>query len=293
MLGAMDPLLEPFQAVFVQRAALAGALTATICALAGTWIVVRGLAFLGEALSHGVLPGIALASLGGLPALLGGAASAAVMAGGIQALRRSRRIGQDTAIGLLFVGMLALGVVIISHSEAFATDLTGILFGEILAVRDDDLRVLLAAAAVTIVGVALAHRPLLASAGDPLVARALGYRPGIWQAVLLGLLTLAITSGFHAVGTLLVVGLLLAPPATALLLVRRLPLAIVTAAALGTSAVLLGLLASWHAGTAAGASIVLIAVAQFALAWALSLRRRPHRRSPALSAPLARAESPA
>ena len=254
-------VLEPFSLDFVQRALVGGGLVAILCGVVGTWVVVRGMAFLGEALAHGMLPGVALATVLGVPVLVGGALSAVVMSLGVAALQRRGRLSYDTSIGLLFVAMLALGVVVISHSGSFATDATSILFGDVLAITSTDLGLL---AGATIVGVGLAaafHRPLLALALDPRLAAVLGLGPRSAQAVLVGLVTLAVVASYQAVGSLLVVGLLLAPAVAAGHWTTRLPPRMVLAAVIGVLAVAVGLLVSWHAATAAGASIAATAIA--------------------------------
>jgi zinc/manganese transport system permease protein len=254
-------VLEPFSLDFVQRALVGGGLVAILCGVVGTWVVVRGMAFLGEALAHGMLPGVALATVLGAPVLVGGALSAVVMSLGVAALQRRGRLSYDTSIGLLFIAMLALGVVVISHSGSFATDATSILFGDVLAITTADLGLL---AGATIVGVGLAaafHRPLLALALDPRLAAVLGLGPRSAQAVLVGLVTLAVVASYQAVGSLLVVGLLLAPAVAAGHWTTRLPTRMVLAAAIGVLAVAVGLLVSWHAATAAGASIAATAIA--------------------------------
>ncbi|MFC4564879.1 zinc ABC transporter permease AztB [Nocardiopsis mangrovi] len=260
----MEWLFDPFAVSFVRRALWGGVLVSLICALAGTWVVLRGMAFLGDAMSHGMLPGVALASILGGSLVAGAAVSAAVMALGVTALGRSARLSQDTGIGLLFVGMLSAGVIIVSHSRSFAVDLTGFLFGDVLAVRDRDLVYLAVALAVAVAVSALGHRSFVALAFDPRKAATLGLRPRLAHACLLGLVTLAIVASFHVVGTLLVFGLLIAPPAAAALWVRRIPLIMLGAALLGCAATALGLVVSWHAGTAAGATIAAVAVALFA-----------------------------
>ncbi len=135
-------LLDPFAVAFVQRALLTGILVAVICGVVGTWVVLRGMAFLGEAMAHGMLPGIALATMVGLPPVLGAAVSAGAMSLGIGVLQRRGRFSADTSIGLLFVSSLALGVLVISASGRFATDATAILFGDILAASLGDIRML-------------------------------------------------------------------------------------------------------------------------------------------------------
>ncbi|GAA2058947.1 zinc ABC transporter permease AztB [Streptomyces carpaticus] len=259
----MEWLLEPFAVSFVQRALWGGILVSLICALAGTWVVLRGMAFLGDAMAHGMLPGVALASLLGGPLLIGAAASAGAMALGVTALGRSTRISRDTGIGLLFVGMLSLGVIIVSRSQSFAVDLTGFLFGDVLAVRDGDLVFLAVALALAAAVALLGHRAFLALAFDPRKAHTLGLRPKVAHGVLVALVTLAIVASFHVVGTLLVFGLLIAPPAAAALWVRRVPLIMLGAALLGTVSTAAGLVISWHGGTAAGATIAAVAVGLF------------------------------
>ncbi|MEU6719356.1 zinc ABC transporter permease AztB [Nonomuraea sp. NPDC046802] len=271
----MDWLLDPFQVSFVRQALWAGILVSLICAVAGTWVVLRGMAFLGDAMSHGMLLGVALASLAGVNVLIGGLLSAGGMALGVNVLSRSRRLSQDTGIGLLFAGMLSLGVIVVSHSESFAVDLTAFLFGDVLAVRPDDLAGLAAALAVTVLAGAAGHRLFVALAFDPRKAHTLGLRPRSAQALLVGLVTLAIVASFHVVGTLLVFGLLIAPAAAAALWARSIPRIMLGAALLGTGSTVIGLIVSWHAATAAGATIVAVAVAAFFLsALADVLRRR-------------------
>jgi zinc/manganese transport system permease protein/manganese/iron transport system permease protein len=251
---------DPLSIEFVQRALLGGALVAVLCGVVGTWVVVRGMAFLGEALAHGMLPGVAFATVTGLPVLAGAAVSATAMSIGVGLLQRRGRLSYDTSIGLLFVGMLALGVIVVSHSGSFATDATAILFGDILAISTIDLGVL---AIATVAGVAvatLAHRPLVALAVDPRVAGVLGLGPRLARAVLVGLVTLAVVASYQAVGSLLVVGLLLAPAVAAAPWTTRLPSRMLLATGFGIAAVFAGLLVSWHAATAAGASIAAAAI---------------------------------
>ncbi len=238
-------------------------MAATTTALIGTWVVVRGLAFFGEALAHGLLPGIAVAVLWGFDLTLGALASAMLMVLGVNLVHRTTRFSDDTGIGLLFVGMLALGVIIISREDTYAGDLTSFLFGDVLGVRTDELRLGVIALAVTLAAVVVGHRSFLALAVNREKATSLGLRPGVAHVAMLALLAMSVVSSFRAVGTLLVFGLLVAPPATAMLLVRRLPVAMAVSVVLGWLAVVLGLAISYHADTAASASIAGIAVAQF------------------------------
>ena len=242
------------------HALLGGSLCAAICAVVGTWVVVRGMAFLGEALSHGILPGVAVAALAGIPVVLGAAGSAIVMSVGVSVLARRGRLSHDTSIGLFFVGMLAAGVIIISHSRSFATDATAILFGDILAIEQADLWMLFWALLVTVAVAAGFHRSFVALVFDQRVAQVMGLRPRLAQVLLVGLVTLAVVASYQAVGALLVLGLLLAPAVAAAAWTRHIRTTMVLAALIGCTSVLAGLLVSWSAGTAAGASIALTAV---------------------------------
>ena len=265
----MDGLLDAFEPEFMQRALLAGLIAAATCAVVGTWIVLRGLTFLGDALAHGVIPGLALATLWGFSPTIGALVSALVMSGAVTVVSRRSRVREDVGIGLLFVGMLAAGVIIISRSTTFTTDVTALLFGDVLGVTTDDLRGQAVAAAL-VVGVALLlYRPFMALAFNADKARTLGMRPALAHAALLALLAVAIVASFEAIGTLLVFGLLIGPPATAGLLVRRVPLVMLVAVGLGALSVVLGLLISFHHGTAGGASIAAVAVGQFLLVLAV------------------------
>ncbi|MGW2344280.1 zinc ABC transporter permease AztB [Streptomyces sp. NPDC001661] len=277
----MEWLTAPFEVAFVQRALWGGILVSAICAPAGTWVVLRGMAFLGDAMSHGLLPGVALAALLGGNLMVGAVASAAVMTAGVTALGRARRLSRDTGIGLLFVGMLSLGVIIVSRSQSFAVDLTGFLFGDVLAVREQDLALLGVALCAALLVSFLGHRAFLALTFDARKAETLGLRPRLAHAVLLGLLGLAIVASFHIVGTLLVLGLLIAPPAAALPWARGVPGVMALAALLGTAATFGGLLLSWHLGTAAGATVSALAVSFFFLSHLASGVRHRRRGRPA------------
>lgn len=258
-----DIVFDAFQSQISRRALIGGLLAATTTALVGTWVVVRGLAFFGDALAHGVLPGIALAAIWGFDLTLGALASALVMVGGVNLVNRTTRLSDDTGIGLLFVGMLALGVVILSREPTFTGDLTGFLFGDVLGVRSDEIRLGIVALAITVVGLVIGHRSFLALAVNRDKAETLGLRPGVAHAALLTLLAVSVVSSFRVVGTLLVFGFLVAPPASAVLIVRRIPVAMAVAVLFGWSSVVLGLIVSYHHDTAASATIAGLAVAQF------------------------------
>jgi ABC-type Mn2+/Zn2+ transport system permease subunit len=259
----MGWLTDPFHAEFMQRALVAGMLAVLASSIVGTWVVLRGLSFIGDALAHGVIPGMALAVLWGFNLTVGALLTAVVMVGGISLVNRRSRLGEDTGVGLLFVGMLALGVIIISKSRSFTTDVQSLLFGDVLGVTWGDVRLQAVAAAVVLVASVLGYRAFLALSFNEAKAASLGLRPGLAHLALLGLIALAIVSSFQAVGTLLVFGLLVGPPATAALLVRRVWVCMVLAVALGWMAVGLGLVVSYHYGTAAGATMAGLSVALF------------------------------
>lgn len=262
----MDWLTEPFSLQFMQRALLAGLLVATIGGIVGSYVVHRGLAFLGDALAHGILPGIAIAFVAGFDLLLGAAIGAVVMVAGIAFVNRRTYLPSDVAIGLLFVGMLALGVAIVSSSAAFTTDLFGFLFGDIVGVSARDLVLAGATLAVTVVVTVVMWRPFFVLCLDEEKAEVLGLHATAAHRAMLLLVALAIVTSFDAVGTLLVFGMLLAPAATAALLVHRLLPAMAVAVLFGWISVLAGLLASYHLDTAASASIVVAAVVLFFVA---------------------------
>ena len=283
----MSWLLSPFAADFMLRALVGGVLIAVICAVVGTWVVIRGMAFLGEAFSHGMLPGVAIATLAGWPVVIGAAASAVVMSGAIGLLQRRGRLSYDTSIGLLFVGMLSLGVIIVSHSGSFATDTTVMLFGDVLAITPGDLAMLLGALAATLVIAARLHRSFVAAAFDSRIAETLGLRPRLAHIALTGLVTLAVVASYQAVRTLLVVGMLLAPAVAAGRWTRRVGSTMTLATVFGTVAVVIGLLLSWHAGTAAGPSIAGSAVVLAAASGAAASAAERFARSRACPARLA------
>ncbi len=257
--------IEPFVDNPFMRDALYAALLAVLAtSVVGTWVVLRGMSFLGDALAHGVLPGIAVAFVIGVNTTLGALIAALVMVGGINVVRTYSPLSEDTSIGILFVGFLALAVVIMSSQSGFFTgDLTRFLFGSITGITSADLRNQTIAAAISVLGVVIFHRAFLALTFDETQASVLGLRPRLAHGALLVLLAVSIVASFEVVGNLLVFALLIAPPATASLLVRRVVSIMVTAVGLGALAVWIGLLISFHHGSAAGATLALVAVVMF------------------------------
>ena len=264
-MAVIEWFTEPFALGFQQRALVGGVLAGLMCSVVGTWLVLRGMAFFGDAFTHGVVPGIAAAVAFNFSPLLGAAIAAAVMLLLIETVRRHSSLSEDTAIGLLFVGMLGLGVVIISKVDSYTGSLTSILFGDALGVTREDIAWQLALGAVVIGASILLYRPLLALSFNEQKAYLLGMRPRMAHAALLVLIATAVIGSFQAVGTLLVFALLVGPPATASLVSRTVPRMMLGAAALSVVSVWLGLVISYHLGTAASATMAIIPVAIFFL----------------------------
>lgn len=261
----MEWLTAPFELALQQRALIGGSLAAIALAVVGTWVVIRGMTFLGDALVHGVIPGIALAVLLDFSVVLGAVLAAAVMVLGINLVHRQTTFSEDTGIGLLFVGMLGLGVILISRTDSFGSSLTGILFGDTLGVSTDDIWLLLAIVLVVIVLTGVLYRPFIVLAFNEQKAELLGLRPRLAHGVMLALITLTIVGSFQTVGTLLVFGMLVGPAATAALLVRRVPAMMATAVLIGVFSVAAGLVISFHADTSGSATMAVVPIVLFFL----------------------------
>jgi ABC-type Mn2+/Zn2+ transport system permease subunit len=270
----MDSLIQPFASnTFMLNALLAGILVSVACGIIGTFIVLRGLAFIGDALAHGVLPGIAMALLLNFPGILGATVGALVMIGGISLITRRTRLSSDTAIGLLFVGMLALGVVIVSRSSSFSGDLVRVLFGEILGINSGALLIQLAATLIIVITVIICARPFIMLCFSPEQAQVAGFSVAIYHNIMLALVALTVITSFQTVGTLLVFGMLLAPAGAGALIARRVQTMMLWAVGFGSLSVYFGLLASYYLNLAAGAAIVLVATLIFFIVF--FLRSRP------------------
>lgn len=275
----MEWFLEPFALGFQQRALLGGALAGLMTAFVGTWLVLRGMSFFGDAFVHGVVPGIAAAIVLDINPVIGAAVAALVMVVAIEVVHRQTALSEDTSIGLLFVGMLALGVVIISRLDSYSGSLTSILFGDALGVTVGDL-VWQGALAVVVIGVAIVlYRPLLTLSFNPEKAQLLGMQPKRTHAALLVLIAAAVIGSYQSVGTLLVFGLLVGPPATASLLARTVPRMMVYAALISLFSVWLGLTLSYHLGTAGSATMALVPIVIFFIVLTIT-RLAPRRTAP-------------
>ena len=272
----MDWLLEPFALAFQQRALVGGMLAAIMSAVVGTWLVLRGMSFFGDAFVHGVVPGIAAAVVLDVNPLFGAAVAALVMVLAIEVVHRQTALSEDTAIGLLFVGMLALGVVIISRLDSYSGSLTSILFGDILGVTTANLIGQAILAVVIVVAATVLYRPLLALSFNREKAELWGLRPNRTHAALMVMIAAAVIGSYQSVGTLLVFGLLVGPPATAALLARTVPQMMLIAVGVGVVSVWVGLTVSYHLGTAGSATMAMVPIILFfvVLAGTRLLRRR-------------------
>lgn len=274
----MDIFITPFSTNgFMLQALIAGMLVSIACAIAGTFVILRGLAFIGDALAHGVLPGIAVAILLGFPGIAGAAAGAAFMIGGITLITHRSRLSSDTAIGLLFIGMLSLGVVIVSRSSSFSGDLTRILFGEILGISKSAIFLQLGATIIIAAIAVICARPFLLLSFDPEQAEVAGFSVRLFHNVMLFMIAITVIVSFQTVGTLLVFGLLIAPAGAGALLARRIAVMMIWAAFFGILSMYFGLLISYHFNLAAGASIILVAVIIFFIVFVIQniRQRRP------------------
>ena len=256
----MNWILDPFLSnTFMLRALIAGALVSVTCGVVGTYIVLRGLAFIGDALAHGVLPGVAVAILLGVPGIIGAAVSAVVMIGGISLITRKSNLSSDTAIGLLFVSMLALGVIIVSRSTSFSGDLVRILFGEILGISSQSILLQVIATVVIILTAAICERPFLLLCISPEQAQVSGFSSKLFHTIMLAMIALAVIISFQTVGTMLVFGMLIAPAGAAAMLAKRIRSMMLISSLIGMVSVFTGLLVSYYFNFSAGPSIVLVA----------------------------------
>jgi ABC-type Mn2+/Zn2+ transport system permease subunit len=284
---AVDWLIEPFALGFQQRALVGGLVAALMCSVVGVWLVLRGMSFFGDAFVHGVIPGIAAAVVVGFSPYLGAAVAAAAMVVGMQLIYRTTTLKEDTSIGLLFVGMMALGVVIISRAESYTGSLTAILFGDALGVTWADIRVQAIMAVVVILFAVLLYRPLMALSFSRAKAESLGMHPKLTHGLLLVLIATAVIGSFQAVGTMLVFGLLVGPPATAALVSRTVPVMFAVSTGIAAVSVVVGLGLSYHLGTAGSATMALVPIVLFFIVLAVreTLRRiRPGRRGAEVTA---------
>lgn len=257
-----DALAEPFSYNFMQRALLTSILVGAICGMLSCYVVLKRWSLLGDAISHAVLPGVAIAYLVGWPFFVGAFITGALTSLGIGAIERHTRIKSDAAMGLMFTGAFALGIVIISKI-ASSTHLMHILFGNVLGVQQSALLLTLVAGITALLTVWLAYRPLLLYTFDPQQAQALGFNTSVIHYGLILLLTLTIVASLETVGIILVVAMLITPGATAHLLTERFALMMVISVTIGVVSAIVGLLLSVTFDVASGGAIVLVATGIF------------------------------
>ena len=272
-MSMIDWLSDPLEFRFMRLALIEVIIVGSVAGFLGTYVVTRGMAFVGDAITHAVFPGIVIAFLANVSLIVGGAAFGILTAMAISGLSLTRRIREDTAIGVVFAAFFALGVVLISTTEGYTRDLTNILFGDILAVTESDIYLSLAVGGIALVlGIAL-RRALILSSFDREMAQSLGL-PVFWlDTVLLLLITMTIVISLRAVGNILVLAMFITPAATARLLVDDVGKMMPLGALLGAASGVVGLYISWHTDLAAGGMIVLTATAFFMTALLLSLLR--------------------
>jgi manganese/iron transport system permease protein len=262
----------PLETGLMQRAVIAAILIGIVSGVMGAYIVTRGLAFLGDALSHSILPGVALAALHSAGdstlQMLGGLTAGVLSALGIGLLTRGRRMQEDTAIGIVFAGMLALGIGIISSSRnTFATDLQHALVGNILSVTSDDLTLMIIMSVVVLVIVVLLYKEFLLISFDPGLAQTLRLPAETLRILLLVLMAVTIIIGVQAVGIAMISATLITPAATSRLFTNQLWRMMMLSAAIGSTCGVIGMYVSWHSGLAPSATIVMLMTGTFALAF--------------------------
>lgn len=282
-------LLEPLAYAFMQRGLLVAIIVGIVCALVGCFIVLRGMALLGDALAHAILPGLAvgyIASAGDRASLFWWALGTAVLSSvGINALNRGSKLKQDTSVGIVFAGMFALGIALISTMRSYAVDLSHFLFGNILGVTDSDLWLTGLAAVIALIALVAFYKEFLVLSFDPMLATTLRLPVRFLEAVLSILTALAIVVSLQTVGVALVVAMLVTPAATAYLLTKNLLRMMTIAALIAAGSGVLGLYASYYLNIASGAAIVLVCTLVFLVVWGMQqLRNLARSKSPANAA---------
>lgn len=269
----LDFLTEPLAYGFMQRGMLASVMVGVLCAVVGCYVVLRGMAYLGDAMSHAILPGIAIAYLIQGDILVGALVAAIAVALGIGFITKGATLKEDTAIGILFAAALSLGVALISTIKTYALDLTHILFGNVLGVSESDLLLIAGLGAVVLLTIVVLYKELLVISFDAVLAATLRLPTELLKNVLLVLIALVVVVSLQTVGVGLVAAMLVTPAATAYLLTRRLPAMMLVAAALGALASVSGLYLSYYLNIVSGAAVVLTATVFFFIAYLLAPSR--------------------
>ena len=265
-------LLDPFQYTFMQRGLIEVLLIGLICGAMGAFVITRGLGFIGDAISHAIFPGIVISFLARISFFIGALSFGLLTAFGIGVLSRNQRVREDTAIGILFAGAFALGVVLISSIHSYTTDLGAILFGNVLGVSNLDVVLTVALGAMVIGVLFLLYKELLLVAFDRAMAAAVGLPVGLLDQLMLLLLTLTIVISLQAVGNILILAMLITPAATARLFVQRFQSLMLLGALVGALCGVVGLYLSYYLNLASGGTIVLLTTAVFLVCFVFAPR---------------------
>jgi manganese/iron transport system permease protein len=281
----LDLIVEPLTYPFMVRGLLAAVLVGSVCAVVGSYVVLRGMAFFGDALAHTVLPGVAvgyLASAGDRGVVFwAGMLTAIASALAIGSIARTTKVREDTAIGIVFAGMFALGVALISTVRSFAVDLTHLMFGDILGVGSADLIRITIFGGIVLLGIVLLYKEFMLLSFDPVLARTLRLPVNTLDNLLLVLIAITVVVAIQTVGVALLLAVLVTPAAAAALVTRRLHVMMLVAALIAALSGVVGLYLSYYLNIASGAAIVLTCTASFLLVWAVqTLRHRFARRRP-------------
>jgi ABC-type Mn2+/Zn2+ transport system permease subunit len=269
----MQWLVEPFRYEFMLRGLWASLIVGVVCPVLGTYVVLRGMAFLGDALAHIILPGVVIAFMIGWPLPVGALIIGVVAALSIGAIGRRADIKEDAAIGVVFAGAFALGVALISVQRSYAVDLAHILFGNLLGVSTADIRLMLGLGAIVMLVIFAFYKEFLVLSFDPVLAATLRLPVAFLQNMLLVLLAIVIVISLQAVGVALVLAMLVTPASAALLLARRLPVMMLLSAGIGVFSALVGLYLSYYADIVSGSAIVLVATLFFGVVFLFAPRK--------------------
>jgi manganese/iron transport system permease protein len=269
-MGIFDWFADPLRYQFMQRALIEVVLMGAVTGAVGAYVVLRGLSFIGDALSHAIFPGIVVAYLLGQSIFIGAVAFGLLTSTAITVVATNRRLKEDSAIGVLFAGSFALGIVLISSSNNFTRDLASFLFGNVLGTTTTDIWVSAGAGLLVVLFLLAFHRELLIVSFDRVAGQAMGIKVFWVDLLLLLAISLTIVISLRAVGNVLVIAMLVTPAATARLLTDRLPVMVLLSSAIGVLSGVAGLFVSYHADVAAGGTIVLVATGLFGAAWLLA-----------------------
>jgi ABC-type Mn2+/Zn2+ transport system permease subunit len=266
----LDWLTTPLSYTFIQRALIAAVLVGIVCSVLGTYVVLRGMAFLGDALAHTILPGVVIAFLAGWPLAVGALVMGILTALGIGALSNRGMLKEDTAIGVIFAGFFALGIALLSLSGNYTVDLAHFLFGNLLGVSVGDLLVIVGLGTVVLLVIFLFYKEFLVVSFDPILATTLRLPANFLRYLMLVLIAVTIVVALQVVGVALMLAMLVTPAAAASLLTRRLPPMMAIAAVIGAISGLVGVYASFHLNVASGPAVVLVATLIFLIVFIFS-----------------------